>query len=53
MIATNLNDGVVQHMCFITNDFMESQSAHVMVWHSYLVLGWRSGIMASAGGGGV
>ena len=52
LIATDFDNGMMQRVAIVEDDFMKSQSAHVMVWHGYLVLGWRSGIMASVGGGG-
>ena len=53
LIATDFDTGMMQRVAIVEDDFMKSQSAHFMVWHGYLVLGWRSGIMASAGGDGV
>ena len=53
LIATDFDNGMMQRVAIVEDDFMESQSTHFMFWHNYLVLGWRSGIMASAGGGGV
>ena len=53
LIATDFDNGMMQRVAIVEDDFMKSQSADFMVWHGYLVLGWRWGIMASAGGGGV